>query len=179
MVTVRLATFLQTLSKYSHLAILLVYMPSILGLPYLNDGTSIQQLYGDGVLNGDTDISDRLFPSYNDQRNTIDAYGHTLDNDMDWSSDSNEIENEIISQLVGSYRNENDYKRSVNRDVLNKLVGARAKRFGYSYHPYLISPRPMTRARNWNGPSKLWMTSRDNDFAKVKRRLAFTALRGR
>ncbi|WAR05541.1 hypothetical protein MAR_020910 [Mya arenaria] len=57
-------------------------------------------LYGDGVLNGDTDISDRLFPSYNDQRNTIDAYGHTLDNDMDWSSDSNEIENEIISQLI-------------------------------------------------------------------------------
>ncbi|XP_052805657.1 uncharacterized protein LOC128235017 [Mya arenaria] len=179
MVAVRIATFLQTLCTYSQIAILLVHMPSILGLPYLNDGTSIQQLYSDGVLNGDTVISDRLFPSYNDQQNTFDAYGQTFGNNMDLPLDSNEVENEIISQLVGSNQNENDYKRSVNRDVLNKLVGTRAKRFGYSYHPYLISPRPVTRARNWNDPSKLWMTSNDNDFAKVKRRFAFSALRGR
>ncbi|XP_052806819.1 uncharacterized protein LOC128236039 [Mya arenaria] len=179
MVAVRIATFLQTFSKYSQIAILLVHMPSILGLPYLNDGSSIQQFYSDGVLNGDTDISDRLFPTYNDQQNVFDAYGQTLGDNMKWPLDSNEVENEIVLQLVASNQNKNDYKRSVNRDVLGKLVGARAKRFGYSYHPYLISPRPMSRARNWNEPSKLWMTSSDNDFAKVKRRFAFSALRGR
>lgn len=100
------------------------------------------QLYRDELANGGDEIE---YDSAPDMR----VYQQT--SEYDWPINS-KMDVETVPQWV-EYGEDNDRDDNDDDEVVNKLVGARAKRFGFGYFPFNIGQRRIfLRSGKWNKP---------------------------
>ncbi|XP_053408159.1 uncharacterized protein LOC123559896 [Mercenaria mercenaria] len=146
-----------------YIVLICLCLPAIFGMPYLDASNNLEKIYQNSFLD-DTDTSNEIedfLAEYQRPTHPFQELGQLLDDGFD-------VDNTDEGYDV------NNYDIFDNRE--DKLVGARAKRLGFSYFPFRYTRQYLLKHQNRILPDLL---REAGEYPPVKRRLAFTALRGR
>lgn len=156
-----------TMSKSAiHIVLICICLPAVFGMPYLGPSNNFEKMYRNSFLDeseSSDDIDDVLL-GYQRPNRPFQELGQLLSDGYDNDDDGYDADT-----YGGIFDNLDD-----------KVVGARAKRLGFSYFPFRYTRQFLRMKQNHAFPNILRTASQyEDDFPQVKRRHSYTALRGR
>ncbi|KAL4229416.1 hypothetical protein ACF0H5_012454 [Mactra antiquata] len=146
-----------------HIVIVCICLPIIFGMPYFDDRHTLEKVNQNGALgdifNTDSDVI-RDFYDYERPEDSYDKLENLYTYRLDDDNDENDTDDE-------SY------------DIMDNEPATRVKRLGFSYFPYRPSRKFGLKRFNVKGLPSIIKAIRKEEYNPVKRRLAFTPMRGR